>query len=164
MIVIVGTTGVGKSKLAVELAQALASSDDASSSSNHPSPSPTTWTRARVLNADAMQVYRGLDIITNKIPLEEQNGVEHCLMGFKEPGEQYVVGEWIGDALKVVSTEFSSHDPALVQKVEIPSDRLKNPIENVSCPLSQVELSTGYNTLYSLTALHHLMVYKRHPI
>lgn len=102
MIVIVGTTGVGKSKLAVELAQALASKQVSSASSrsslsNHP------YSRARVLNADAMQVYRGLDIITNKIPLEEQDGVEHCLMGFKEPGEQYVVGEWIGDALKIVS-------------------------------------------------------------
>jgi tRNA dimethylallyltransferase len=61
------------------------------------------WIRGRILNSDAMQVYRGLDIVTNKIPLDEQNGVEHCLMGFKEPGDQYVVGEFVQDASKIVS-------------------------------------------------------------
>jgi tRNA A37 N6-isopentenylltransferase MiaA len=88
LVVVVGTTGVGKSKLAVELAQAL----------------PSSSQTGCVLNADAMQVYRGLDVITNKIPLEEQKGIQHSLMGLKEPGEQYVVGEWIRDALRVVSS------------------------------------------------------------
>lgn len=95
LIVVVGTTGVGKSKLAVELAQAL--------------PSSSRWKTGSVLNADAMQVYRGLDVITNKIPLEEQKGIWHSLMGFKDPGEQYVVGEWIRDALRVVSPPNFSH-------------------------------------------------------
>lgn len=93
LIAVVGTTGVGKSKLAVELVQALRDRTAGGSQ----------WTNGRVINADAMQVYRGLDIITNKIPIEERNGVDHVLMGFKEPGEQYVVGEWIGDALNIVS-------------------------------------------------------------
>lgn len=90
LIAVIGTTGVGKSRLAVDLAQAL-------SSGTH------RWKRGRVLNADAMQVYRGLDIITNKIPDEEKNGIEHCLMAFKEPGDEYVVGEWINDASSLVS-------------------------------------------------------------
>lgn len=48
-----------------------------------------------------MQVYRGMDIITNKVPESERHGVEHALMSFKNPGEQYVVGQWVQDALAV---------------------------------------------------------------
>lgn len=94
LVAIIGTTGVGKSRLAVDLAQAL---------------TLCRWKRARVLNADAMQVYRGLDIITNKIPQQEMNGIEHCLMAFKEPGDDYVVGEWVQDASSLVSDVYNHH-------------------------------------------------------
>jgi tRNA dimethylallyltransferase len=91
LIAICGTTGVGKSKLGIELALALSKG-----SKNH------AWQGARIVNGDSMQVYSGLDIITNKVSETEMQGVEHLLMGFKQPGEQYVVGEWVNDALKVV--------------------------------------------------------------
>lgn len=84
VIAICGTTGVGKSKLAVELALRIAEG-------------------AAVINADSMQVYDGLDILTNKLPTEEMKGVPHLLMGFKKPGEQYVVGQWVEEAAKAVS-------------------------------------------------------------
>ena len=84
VIAICGTTGVGKSKLAVELALRIAEG-------------------AAVINADSMQVYDGLDILTNKLPREEMKGVPHLLMGFKKPGEQYVVGQWVEEAAKAVS-------------------------------------------------------------
>jgi len=92
LITICGTTGVGKSDLAIELAL-------------HLSRIPRTdhWKGARIINADAMQVYQGLDIITNKVPEHERQGIEHLLIGFKAPGEQYVVGQWVQDALKTVS-------------------------------------------------------------
>lgn len=83
LIAICGTTGVGKSRLAVELALALSRG-------------------GKVINADAMQVYQGLDILTNKIPVNEQYGIEHALMSFKRPGEQYVVGDWVRDAVQEV--------------------------------------------------------------
>jgi tRNA dimethylallyltransferase len=92
LITVCGTTGVGKSNLAVELALHLARSARKDG-----------WKGARIINADSMQVYSGMDIITNKVPESEMKGIEHLLMGFKSPGEQYVVGEWIQDALKVVS-------------------------------------------------------------
>lgn len=97
LLAICGTTGVGKSKLAVELALRL--------SQNNSQPKAQIfhgWNGARIINADSMQVYAGLDIITNKIPVHEQRGVEHALMGFKKPGEQYVVGEWVTDAIREV--------------------------------------------------------------
>lgn len=88
LIVICGSTGVGKSRLAIEIATWLEKSRK---------------TGARIINADAMQVYEGLDIITNKVPVAEQGGIEHLLMGFKKPAEQYVVGEWVRDAIRIVS-------------------------------------------------------------
>lgn len=92
LITICGTTGVGKSNLAIELALHL-----------NRGPRTDGCQGARIINADSMQVYDGLDIITNKVPESERQGIEHLLMGFKAPGEQYVVGEWVQDALKVVS-------------------------------------------------------------
>lgn len=87
LIAIFGTTGVGKSNLAIELALHLKSCRKG----------------ARIINADSMQVYAGLDVITNKVPEAERHGVEHLLMGFKQPGEQYVVGQWVEDAIDAVS-------------------------------------------------------------
>lgn len=90
LIVVCGTTGVGKSRLAIELALALRKA------------SKPIQKVSKIINADSMQVYEGLDVITNKVTPEEQNGVEHLLMSFKRPGEQYVVGEWVRDAMSAV--------------------------------------------------------------
>jgi tRNA dimethylallyltransferase len=91
LIAICGTTGVGKSKLAIELALRL------SNSSNQ------RWQGARIINADSMQVYAGTDIITNKVPETQMHGIDHLLMGFRKPGEQYFVGQWVLDAINAVS-------------------------------------------------------------
>ncbi|KAG0705323.1 tRNA isopentenyltransferase [Suillus ampliporus] len=91
LITICGTTGVGKSKLAIELALKLAQGTHA-----------LEWGGARIINADSMQVYTGMDVITNKVPVVERMGVEHLLMDFKQPGEQYVVGQWVQDAINAI--------------------------------------------------------------
>lgn len=101
LITICGTTGVGKSKLAIELALALSQSTN---NQRH------GYRGARVINADAMQVYAGMDIITNKVPVEERCGVEHLLMGFKQPGEQYIVTQWVKDAMKAVSQRWARYE------------------------------------------------------
>ncbi|KAH7321725.1 mitochondrial putative tRNA dimethylallyltransferase [Rhexocercosporidium sp. MPI-PUGE-AT-0058] len=61
LIVVLGATGTGKSQLAVDLAKRL---------------------DGEIINGDAMQMYDGLPIITNKITLEEQQGIPHHLLGF----------------------------------------------------------------------------------
>ena len=98
LIAICGTTGVGKSKLGVELALMLRQEIYQDGSSGHP------WRGARIINADSMQTYTGMDIITNKIPQAERMSVDHLLMDFKQPGDQYFVGQWVHDAIQVVST------------------------------------------------------------
>ena len=91
LIVICGTTGVGKSKLGIELALALSGNRQ-----SHP------YSGARIINADSMQVYTGMDVITNKVPMAERRGVEHLLMDYKKPGEQLTGPEWIKDAIEAV--------------------------------------------------------------
>ncbi|KAJ0973441.1 hypothetical protein J5N97_021400 [Dioscorea zingiberensis] len=62
VVVVMGATGAGKSKLAIDLASHL------------------PW-RIEIVNADSMQVYTGLDVLTNKVPLSERQGVPHHLLG-----------------------------------------------------------------------------------
>jgi len=57
---IIGPTGTGKSKLALEVVERLSSEIS-----------------AEIVNADAMQQYRGMDIGTAKLPVEERRGIPH---------------------------------------------------------------------------------------
>ncbi|KAM6595364.1 hypothetical protein CsatA_005888 [Cannabis sativa] len=68
VVVIMGPTGSGKSKLAIDLG------------SQFP---------VEVINADSMQVYKGLDVLTNKVPLHEQKGVPHHLLGIVNPNVEF---------------------------------------------------------------------------
>ncbi|CAO3642048.1 unnamed protein product [Mucor hiemalis] len=80
---VVGSSGIGKSKLAVELCKALS---------------------GQVINANALQVYKGLDIITNKMPMNEREGVKHHLMDFLETEEEYKVTSFLKDAAQKIET------------------------------------------------------------
>ncbi|KAI3467081.1 hypothetical protein Pfo_023744 [Paulownia fortunei] len=62
IVVIMGPTGCGKSKLSIDLASRFFPSSE-------------------IINSDKIQVYRGLDITTNKIPLPERKNVRHHLLG-----------------------------------------------------------------------------------
>ncbi|RLN00696.1 adenylate isopentenyltransferase-like [Panicum miliaceum] len=64
MVVIVGATGTGKTKLSIDAARALG---------------------GEVVNADKIQLYAGLDVTTNKVPLEDRRGVPHHLLGAVRP-------------------------------------------------------------------------------
>lgn len=73
IIVIVGPTGVGKTKLSVELAKRL---------------------NGEVINADSMQVYKGLDIATAKIKEEEKEEIPHHLFDICEVEENFSVYDY----------------------------------------------------------------------
>ena len=56
-----------------------------------------------VINADAVQLYQGLPIITNKITHEEMKGVPHHLLGrIGLQEETWTVGKFVPEALKAV--------------------------------------------------------------
>lgn len=73
VIAVVGPTASGKSDLGVELALAL---------------------DGEVINADSMQFYRGMDIGTAKISLEERRGVPHHLLDILDVTEEASVSEF----------------------------------------------------------------------
>ncbi|KAI5820025.1 IPP transferase-domain-containing protein, partial [Pyronema omphalodes] len=81
LISVIGATGTGKSQLAVELALRF---------------------NGEVINADAMQLYKGLPIITNKITDEERKGVPHHLLGFLDTREKWEVGRFIKECEKTI--------------------------------------------------------------
>lgn len=107
LVAVIGTTGVGKTDLGVELALALRSRAPPGSTfpplQRDADDSPRGPEAAHVINHDSMQCYRGLDTITNKATEDEMRGVPHHLMGFLEPGEEWSVNDFLRDALAKVS-------------------------------------------------------------
>ncbi|CAH0390374.1 unnamed protein product [Bemisia tabaci] len=81
LIVVLGATGTGKSKLAIELALKF---------------------NGEIISADSMQVYKKLDIITNKVTPEERNLVPHHIIDFLSPLKRYSVVEFRNHALKTI--------------------------------------------------------------
>lgn len=61
-----------------------------------------------IINGDAMQLYHGLPVITNKITTEETKGVPHHLLGcIGLEEETWTVGKFVNKALGVVSISVS---------------------------------------------------------
>jgi tRNA dimethylallyltransferase len=81
LVVISGATGTGKSDLAVDLALRL---------------------NGEVVNADSMQLYRGMDIGTAKLPLAERHGVPHHLLDVLDVTERASVAAYQRDARRVI--------------------------------------------------------------
>lgn len=97
IVAVIGTTGVGKSQLAVSLAQSFnLSRSPRSDLSNNENEKHS----AVVLSADSMQLYTGLDVITNKVTVEEMGGIEHWGLNMVTPGEgkSWEVGKWCNEA------------------------------------------------------------------
>ena len=55
-----------------------------------------------IINADAMQVYRHLDIITNKVPESDQEGIPHHLMNMIDINDEYSVRQFVVDADRTI--------------------------------------------------------------
>nr|MCR4581808.1 tRNA (adenosine(37)-N6)-dimethylallyltransferase MiaA [Bacilli bacterium] len=92
IIVVCGPTGVGKTKMSVELAKKY---------------------DAVILNADSMQVYKELNIGTAKVTEEEKQGIPHYLFDIKEPDEMYTVYDYQRD-LRTKLEEFKDRNVVLV--------------------------------------------------
>ena len=81
-IVIAGPTGVGKTKISIDLASEL---------------------NAEIISSDSAQVYKGLNIGTAKITEEEMQGIKHHLIDIVEPISKYSVGNFEKDVNKILN-------------------------------------------------------------
>lgn len=81
-IVIAGPTGVGKTKISIDLASEL---------------------NAEIISSDSAQVYKGLNIGTAKITEKEMQEIKHHLIDIVEPISKYSVGNFEKDANKILN-------------------------------------------------------------
>ncbi|ODV61470.1 tRNA dimethylallyltransferase [Ascoidea rubescens DSM 1968] len=82
IIVIVGTTGVGKSKFSIQLAERY---------------------NGEIINADSMQMYKDLDLITNKHPINERQGIPHHIMNHIPWDNEYNIHRFKNEALSKIN-------------------------------------------------------------
>jgi tRNA dimethylallyltransferase len=92
-ILIAGPTASGKSALALELAEKLG---------------------GVIVNADSMQVYRDLRIITARPTAEEERRVPHRLYGHIDAAENFSVGRWCSEIAEVLAATRREARPAIV--------------------------------------------------
>lgn len=86
---IVGATGTGKTALSLDLAETLVS----------------RGIRAEIVNADAMQLYRGMDIGTAKLPEAERRGIRHHLFDALDVTDDAAVA-WYQQAARGIITDI----------------------------------------------------------
>jgi len=99
LVVVVGATGTGKSGLSLDIASSLAQQGQT----------------AEIVNADAMQLYRGMDIGTAKLPVEERRGIPHHMLDVLAPSEEASVAQFQVDArAAIASVESRGATPILV--------------------------------------------------
>ena len=87
LIAIVGATGTGKSSLSLHLAEALVA----------------RGMDAEIVNADAMQLYRGMDIGTAKLAPDARRGIAHHLLDIIDVGTEASVAGYQAEALAAIS-------------------------------------------------------------
>jgi len=93
VIVITGPTAAGKSEVALALCRSLG---------------------GEIVNADAMQVYCGMNIGTAKASLEEREEVPHHLIDIRTPSESYSVADYVRDAAQAIRDIQRRGRPAVV--------------------------------------------------
>lgn len=81
IIVIVGPTGVGKTKLSIELAKKI---------------------DAEIINGDSVSIYKRLDIGSAKPSIEEREGIPHHLIDIRDVEEEYNVFEYQKDVRNLI--------------------------------------------------------------
>jgi tRNA dimethylallyltransferase len=90
---IAGPTASGKSALALRLAEEAG---------------------GEIVNADSMQIYRGLRVLTAAPSAEEESRVPHHLFGVADPADGWSVGRWLRAAADVLAGVEASGRPAIV--------------------------------------------------
>lgn len=87
ILAIVGATGTGKSDLSLDIAEALIAMGHG----------------VEIVNADAMQLYAGMDIGTAKLPVEERRGIPHHMFDVLQVSDEAAVADYQEQARAVIT-------------------------------------------------------------
>jgi tRNA dimethylallyltransferase len=93
LIVICGATATGKSDLAVALAEEM---------------------HGHVVNADSMQLYKGMDIGTAKLSMQERRGIPHHLIDVLPVNQEASVAQYQIDARSIIDQLLEENIPAII--------------------------------------------------
>ena len=94
IIAIVGPTGVGKTKMSIELAKRY---------------------NAEIISSDSMQIYKKMDIGTAKVTEKEMDDIIHHMIDIKNVSEDYSVYEYQKDARKILNELLENAVDELLQ-------------------------------------------------
>jgi len=135
VIAVVGPTASGKSDLALVLAERLG---------------------GEIVNADAMQLYRGMDIGTAKVPIQDRRGIAHHQLDVLDVGQEASVAAYQREArLDLAGIRSRRHRPILVGGsglyVRAALDRLEIPPTDpaVRARLQQELAQGGVDAMYA---------------
>lgn len=93
IIAVVGPTGVGKTKMSVELAKKY---------------------NAEIISCDSMQIYKKMDIGTAKVTEEEKEGIKHYMIDIKDVKEDYSVYDYQKEARSVLDRLLSENKNVII--------------------------------------------------
>jgi len=93
VIVIVGPTASGKTKLSIELAKRI---------------------NGEIISSDSMQVYKDMNIGTAKVTEEEKSEIPHYLIDYVNPSERYTVSDFKHDAEDAIEEILSKSKVPIV--------------------------------------------------
>ncbi len=136
IILISGPTASGKSKFAISLAKNI---------------------NGEIINADSMQVFKELKVLTARPNLKDTNKIKHHLYGYKSVKENYSVGDWLKDSkIKIFNIKKKNKVPILVGGTGLYFKALIDGIVKIpNVPISirnkirQKHIKIGQNKFYS---------------
>jgi len=124
VIAIVGPTAVGKTALSLEIAEQFS---------------------AQIINADAMQIYKGMDIGTAKLPLSQRNGIVHHQIDVLDPSEEANVSQYQKQSREIINDLLSRN----VQPVLVGGSGLyvNSVLEDLEFPGTNLEVRAKYEEI-----------------
>ena len=124
VIAIVGPTAVGKTALSLEIAEKLS---------------------AEIINADAMQIYKGMDIGTAKLPLSQRRGIVHHQIDVLDPSEEANVSQYQKQSREIINNLLSKN----VQPILVGGSGLyvNSVLEDLEFPGTNLEVRAKYEEI-----------------
>ena len=133
VIALVGPTAVGKTALSLDLAVELS---------------------AEIINADAMQIYKGMDIGTAKLPLSQRRGVIHHQIDVLDPIDEANVYQYQKQTREIIRELLNRK----VQPILVGGSGLyvNSVLEDLEFPGTSLELRAKYEELLEEKGVEHL--------